>query len=72
MSHEEKFANLQKLYKQATSMDMGKSLRQNLMHEMLTLTIKLDQYKEDLFKEYLKFPLERSIYLKDEKVRKAN
>jgi hypothetical protein len=53
-------------------MDMGKSLRQNLMHEMLTLTIKLDQYKEDLFKEYLKFPLERSIYLKDEKVRKAN
>jgi hypothetical protein len=53
-------------------MELPKSLLQNLVHEMLTLTIKLDGYEEDLFKQYLQFPLERSDHLRDEKVKKAN
>ena len=39
---------------------------------MLTLTIKLDDYKEDLFQKYIKHPLEKNAHLKKEMVRKQN
>ena len=72
LSHEEKYQNLNRLYQYAKSRDLPKSLSLNLLHEILTLTIKLDAYNEELFKEYLKFPLERNDHLKTEAARAKN
>jgi len=38
----------------------------------LTITIKLDDYKEDLFDEYLKYPIEYQPQFKDKKVQEYN
>lgn len=72
LNNEEKLANLFALYNYASTRKLKKSLIQNLLHEILILTIKLDNYREDLFKEYLKFPLEMNNNLKREDVRKRN
>jgi len=58
MSLEEKKINLEKLYQYAKSTSMPYSLLVNLMHEILTLTIKLDDFNEELFLEYIRAPLE--------------
>lgn len=36
----------------------------SLLYEILFLTIKLETYREDLFKEYLEFPMEYNYNLK--------
>jgi hypothetical protein len=56
------------LYLYTKDKKLPKSLKQSLLHEMLTLTIILDKYDENLFKEYIQFPLERNVYLRKEKV----
>jgi hypothetical protein len=60
---------LQKLYQYAKQRNLPAALISNLQHEILMLSIKLDHYKEDLFKEYLKRPLERSHYLLKEETK---
>jgi len=64
MTQEDKFENLQRLYQYAKQRNLPASLVTNLLHEILMLSIKLDTYKEDLFKEYIKRPLERNYNLK--------
>jgi hypothetical protein len=41
---------------------LPKSLTSQLMHELLLLSMKLEDYRIDIFKEYLKQPFERSLY----------
>ena len=53
-------------------MQLPKSLQQNLLHELLALSVKLDDFKEVLFLKYLQFPLERNESLRVEAVRRAN
>ena len=60
------------LYTYAKTKDLPKSLKQNLLHEMLSLSIMLDSYDEVLFKEYIRYPLERNHYLKDKKALSFN
>ena len=55
---EDKLQNLKTLYQYAKSRKMTKSLIKNLQHEILALTIKLEEYDEELFKEYIEDPLE--------------
>lgn len=64
MTQDDKFENLQRLYQYAKQRNLPESLVTNLLHEILMLSIKLDNYKEDLFKEYIKRPLERNYNLK--------
>ena len=68
MTNEEKLQNLERLYQYAKSRELPKSLLQNLLHEILTLTIKVDDYREDFFNDYLANPLESNGFLKIEKV----
>ena len=49
MTDEDKKVNLEKLYYFAKTRKYALSLIQNLLHELLVLTIKLDDYKEELF-----------------------
>ena len=44
----------------------------NLLHEMLQLSIKLDQYNEEWFKEYLDYPLERCDHFLKKQLRERN
>jgi len=62
MTNQEKFENLEKLYKYAKNRDLPPSLISNLLHELLLLTFKLDtQMKHiDLFKQYIERPLEKN------------
>jgi hypothetical protein len=55
-----KLANLKNLLEFAEIHKLAESLVQNLLHEIMTLTIKLDQFDEPLFKKYLKAPLEKN------------
>lgn len=70
MTNQEKFDNLEKLYKYAKNRDLSPSLISNLLHELLMLTFKLENYNETLFVEYLDRPLEYSMFLTSEKVQK--
>lgn len=68
LTRQEKYDCLFRLYQYAKTKKLPESLISNLLHEILALSIKLDDYKQDLFKEYLKLPLERNNYLKKEEV----
>ena len=63
MTPSEKFENLLKLYSYAKTRNLPASLVTNLLHEILSLSLKLESFKVDLFQEYIKRPLERSVYL---------
>jgi len=58
LTQEMKLDNLKNLLEFAEKHEVADSLVQNLLHEIMTLTIKLDQFNEELFKKYLKAPLE--------------
>ena len=58
MTDEEKLQNLERLYSYAKERNLPKSLVSSLLYEILLLTIKLETYKEELFKEYLELPME--------------
>lgn len=51
-------------------MGADSSLVQNLLHEIMTLTIKLDQLDEELFKKYLRAPLEMNQHLNKEAMKR--
>lgn len=61
---QKRFDSLKKLYNYADGRKFNQSMTHCLLHEMLLLTIKLDNYQEDLFVKYLEFPIRFSI-LKD-------
>jgi hypothetical protein len=42
-----------------------------LLYELLQITIKLEDYREELFKEYLELPIEKNTNLKKEVAKKA-
>ena len=56
-SPEEKRSNLLTLYNYAKSKNMPKSLQASLLIEVLDLGIKVNQYDEKLFREYLEVPI---------------
>eukprot|EP00347_Sterkiella_histriomuscorum_P022623 403337784 len=56
-THEEKRSNLITLYNYAKSNKLPTSLQQSLLIEILNLGIKLNQYDEQLFRDYIKMPL---------------
>lgn len=64
MNDEEKFQNLETLYLYAKNKKLPDSLKQMLLYEALLISIKLEDYKEDLFKEYIKLPKEENYNLK--------
>ena len=64
MNDEEKFQNLETLYLYAKNKKLPDSLKQMLLYEVLLVSIKLEDYKEDLFKEYIKLPKEENYNLK--------
>jgi len=66
LTQEMKLANLNNLLQFAEGHKVADSLVQNLTHEIMTLTIKLDQFDEETFKKYLKAPLEKNEHLKQE------
>ena len=66
LTQDQKLDNLKNLLDYAEKHKVADSLVQNLLHEIMTLTIKLDQFDEDLFKKYLKAPLEKNQHLKKE------
>ena len=68
MSIQDKFHNLERLYNYAKQRNLPGSLISNLLHEMLLLSIQLDNYIEDIFKEYMKRPLEYNTRLKDRNI----
>lgn len=70
MTLEEKFETLQRLFQYAKTRKLPDSLVSNLLHEILALSIKQDDFKIDLFTEYIKLPLEYNTHLKKEKVSK--
>jgi hypothetical protein len=41
---------------------LKEELISNLLHNALKLTIRLDDYREDFFKEYLDMPLEENAH----------
>ena len=69
-TQDQKLSNLKNLLEFAEKHKVADSLVQNLQHEILTLTIKLDQFDEELFKKYLKAPLEMNQHLKQEVMQK--
>jgi len=73
LSIEEKYENLEKLYNYAKTKNLPKSLVQNLQHEILTTSIKLDKYDVELFKLYIQDPLEPiENWLKSKKTQEKN
>ncbi len=48
------------LYNYAKAKNFSNGLCSTLLHEIMTLSIKCDDYKEDLFIEYLKNPMEKN------------
>lgn len=58
LTDQEKLRNLELLYKYAKEKKLNKALRSNLMHEIMQMTVKLGEYRLDLFEEYLELPLE--------------
>ena len=50
------------LHAYAKNNNLAKSLVSSFLHEMLILGTKLDEYDENLFTEYLKYPIERNSY----------
>lgn len=72
LSNQEKYDNLMNLRKFAIENKLSKSLIQNLLQEILELSMKLDSYDETLFKTYLENPLEYNTHLKKEKVIERN
>ena len=71
MNDEEKFQNLETLYLYAKNKNLPVSLKQILLYEALLITIKLENYKEDLFKEYLKLPKEENFNLKKQEAQSS-
>lgn len=69
MTPREKFDTLLRLHEYAKKNELPKTLISNLVHEILALSIKMEDYRTAIFKDYLKMPLERNMYLKKEKVR---
>ena len=56
MNDQEKYENMLKMYTFANEKKMPISLKALLLYEVLLLSIKLDDYKFDLFDEYLAYP----------------
>jgi hypothetical protein len=72
LTNEEKFRNLESMYQYAKSSNLHKGLISSLLEQMLKLSLKLDVFREDLFKEYIERPTEVNHHLKDEEVRRKN
>jgi hypothetical protein len=70
MTNEEKFDNLEKLYKYSKNRELAPSLVSSLLHEILLLTFKIENYRVDLFKEYIKRPMEKTDALARKEVAK--
>ena len=64
--------DLESMYQYAKNNDLHKGLISSLLEQMLQLTLKLDTYREDLFKEYLERPTEHNLNLTKEDVKKKN
>ena len=58
MTEESKLKNLENMLAFAKQNKLKDSLISSLLHTALKLSIRLDDYREDLFKEYLDIPLE--------------
>ena len=64
ISDKEKFENITTMYSHAKNNNFPESFNQMLLYEALLISIKLEDYKEDLFKEYVKLPKEQNYNLK--------
>lgn len=60
----EKLQNVIVLFNYAKTKNFSNGLCSTLLHEIMTLSIKCDDYKEDLFIEYLKNPMEKNQEIK--------
>lgn len=60
------------MYRHAKHKGLHKGLISSLLEQMLQLSLKLDQFREDLFKEYIARPTEDNKYLKNESVLNKN
>jgi hypothetical protein len=64
--------DLESMYQYAKTQGLNKGLISSLLEQMLRLSLKLDTYREDLFKEYIERPTEVNPYLTKEPVKKKN